>query len=338
MGGHGPFCGQFQRQKEMGCPGVIMIMKTASAISSAPPLQLSVLDIGVLQLSVRLAPRVEALGYQRYWLSEHHGESAISNPTLLVPVIAGLTDTIRVGTAGVLLRFQSPVSVAENFRALNRLFPGRIDAGMARAGASAALGVALADGRPEQYSAADHAARVLEVQRLLSGRLPPDHPLVGYRIDPPLTVAGPPALWVHSTSPEGARLAASIGCHYAFHDHFNRRVGPASVRQYIDEFRASPELERPVWATCVTGYCAENDADARRVQARMLRGVPVENPVIVGTMNYWRDQLAGLSQAYQSAEFIVQTFGGKYDLEEQVDSFARIAEVARSLRVAATPS
>lgn len=172
----------------------------------------------------------------------------------------------------------------------------------------------------------------MEVQRLLSGRLPPDHPLAGYRIDPPLTVAGPPALWVHSTSSEGARLAARVGCHYAFHDHFNRKAGPASVQRYIDEFQASPGLEGPVWAICLKGYCAENDADARRVLARLIEGMPPENAVIVGTMSYWRDQLAELARAYQSIEFILQTFGGKYDLEQQVDSFARIAEVARSLR------
>ncbi len=285
----------------------------------------------MLQLSVRLAPRVEALGYHRYWLSEHHGEGAISNPTLLVPVIAGLTDSIRVGTAGVLLRYQSPLSVAENFRALNRLFPGRIDAGMARGGTYPALGAALADGRSQNYSPGDHAARVLEVQRLLTGRIPPDHPLAGHRVDPPLTGAGPPALWVHSTSPEGARLAASIGCHYAFHDHFNRKVGPTSVQHYLAEFRASPELERPIWAICVAGYCAENDADARRVSARMLAGMPEGRSLVVGTMTYWRDQLAELSRVYQSSQFILQTFAGRYDLEQQVDSLARIAEVARSL-------
>lgn len=139
-------------------------------MSSTNSIRLSVLDVGVFQLSVQLAPRAEALGYDRYWISEHHGERAITNPTLLVPVIAGLTDSIRVGTAGVLLRFQSALAVAENFRMLTRLFPGRIDLGLARAPAgSPAQTAALMDGRAGDYSADDHDAKVSDVQGIVCG-------------------------------------------------------------------------------------------------------------------------------------------------------------------------
>jgi luciferase family oxidoreductase group 1 len=293
--------------------------------------KLSLLDVGVLHKSVQLAPRVEALGYHRYWISEHHGEGAIPNPTLLVPVIAGLTDTIRVGTAGIQLRFQSPLAVAENFRMLNRLFPGRIDAGLVRAWTAREVGAALSDGRPDAYSAEDHAARVMEVQRLLCGQLPPDHPLAGVHIDPPLIKAGPPPLWVHSTSANGAQLAASIGSSYAFHDYYDHAAGPASAQQYAETFCPSPELERPVWAVCVAGFCAANDAEAREIREQKFGREPPGRRPIIGTMSYWRDQLGEIVQAYRTGEVIIQSLWRQYDVEQQVDSLARIAEVAQSL-------
>ena len=122
-------------------------------MSSTNSIRLSVLDVGVFQLSVQLAPRAEALGYDRYWISEHHGERAITNPTLLVPVIAGLTDSIRVGTAGVLLRFQSALAVAENFRDADAPFPGPHRPGArARTGRPPAQTAALMDGRAGDYT------------------------------------------------------------------------------------------------------------------------------------------------------------------------------------------
>src|SRR5215472_8915702 len=98
-----------------------------------PRPSLGVLDVGAFPLSLRLAPRVEALGYRRYWIAEHHGERSTSNPTLVIPMVAAATKTIRVGAAGVLLRFQSALAVAQNFRILEHAFAGRIDLGLARA-------------------------------------------------------------------------------------------------------------------------------------------------------------------------------------------------------------
>jgi luciferase family oxidoreductase group 1 len=301
-------------------------------VTTTAPIRLSVLDVGVFQLSVQLAPRAEALGYDRYWISEHHGERAITNPTLLVPVIAGLTETIRVGTAGILLRFQSALAVAENFRMLTRLFPGRIDLGLAHAPAgSPAQTVALSDGRIGDYSPEDHDTKVTDVQGILCGRLPSQHPLRGERIDPPLTTAGPPALWVHSTSPNGASLAAKLGSHYSFHDHYNAEYGPRSVRRYVDEFRPSPELAAPHWSVCVAGYCGEDEADVQAAKTERFDGLPTGRHTILGTIDHWREQLAALSDAYETRDIVVQTLGGKYDLEHQVGSLARIAEAARSL-------
>jgi luciferase family oxidoreductase group 1 len=296
------------------------------------PVQLSVLDVGLAHLTPHLARRVEELGYARYWISEHHGEGGISNPTLLVPLVAGMTKRLRVGTAVILLRFQSPLAVAENFRTLSRLFPGRIDLGVGRAAAATpAQARALHDGRAETYTAADHEAKVTEVQRLVTGRLASSHPLANESIDPPLPTAGPPALWVHSTSAEGARLAARLGAHYSFHHHYNPTAGAEAVRLYEETFVASPELSAPHWTVCVAGYCGEDDADVEDVVARHYSGLPAGRHLVQGGMDVWGEALAAIADVYRTREIVVQTLGGAYDLARQIASFARVAEAARGV-------
>jgi len=86
-----------------------------------------------IEMTLKVAPALEGFGYSRYWLAEHHGPMvAHSSPELLVPVIAGLTKRMRVGTAGILLRLYSPFKVAKDFRLLHSVFPDRIDLGIAR--------------------------------------------------------------------------------------------------------------------------------------------------------------------------------------------------------------
>ena len=99
--------------------------------------------------SLDLAPLAETFGYSRYWLAEHHSPwVAHGSPEILLPLLAGLTSSLRVGTAGVLLGFYSPYKVAANFRLLEALFPGRIDLGIARGLPDGDIGPALLDGRP----------------------------------------------------------------------------------------------------------------------------------------------------------------------------------------------
>lgn len=310
-------------------------MSAVSSPRGASPireLSLGVLDVGAFPLSVALAPGVEALGYQRFWLAEHHGERATTNPTLAVPLIAGLTRSMRVGTAGVLLRFQSALSVAESHRMLQHVFAGRIDLGLARGQPPhATLVTRLLDGRPDAYSAADHAAKVADVQALLCGR-PPLSPFVpDALVEPPLTDAGPPQMWVLSTSPSGAELAAKLGSHYSFHDHYNPRQGPDAVKQYVAEFRPSPEVAEPSWNVCIAGYCAESAEEAKRIERSWFATSDAGRRQFVGTRDEWRLWLREIAESYGTPEVIVQTLFGVYDAEQQLASFARIAEVARTL-------
>ncbi len=296
-------------------------------------LRLGVLAVGNAQLSLDLAPRVEALGFGRFWVSEHHSEGAISAPTILVPLIAGTTDTIRVGTAGIMLRFQSALAVAESFRLLQEMFPGRIDLGIARSqAATLPQTMALYDGRSGNYSEEDHAEKVAEVQRIVAGRLLPGHPLADEWIDPPLTPAGPPPIWVMSTSVNGARLAAKLGVHCSFHDYHRPADGPEAMRRYAEEFEPSPELARPSWNVCVAGLCVAKEEEVLETSIRLLYPSYGEGRhLIFGTVDHWRRELAAVMRAYRTDEVIVQSMWGTYNLEEQVASFERIAHAARTL-------
>jgi luciferase family oxidoreductase group 1 len=294
-------------------------------------LRLSVLDVSPFPVCLDLAPRVEELGYERYWIAEHHGEGAASNPTLLVPLVAGTTTTIRVGTAGVLLRFQSALAVAEAFRLLSHAFPGRIDLGVGRsAAATSAQTTALLDGRPGAYSTAAHGEKVADLQQIVCGRVPTGHPLSGETIDPPLTAAGVPAFWVLSTSLEGAALAARLGARYSFHDAFNPGLGPRAVERYVAEFQPSPELAAPSWNVCVAGYCAKDAAGVRRGPDPVTERA-AGRCVIAGTEDDWRDALGSIVRAYRTEEIVVQTLWHDHDVDHQVDSFERIARVAATL-------
>ncbi len=153
----------------------------------AQHLQLSVVDqspvraggtaADALRETIALAVATEAMGYHRYWVAEHHNlpNFASTSPEVLIGQIAARTRTIRVGSGGIMLPHYSALKVAENFRLLESLYPGRIDLGLGRApGSDQLTAIALAyPGRPRD--AAQYPQQVMDLVGLLSASLPPDH-------------------------------------------------------------------------------------------------------------------------------------------------------------------
>src|SRR4051812_35258540 len=131
-----------------------------------------------LRHSIDLAGFVERLGYERYWVAEHHGTPmlACASPEVLIPAIAGSTSQIRVGSGGIMLPHYSPLKVAENFSILSALFPGRIDLGIGRApGTDQMTAFALQRDR-RQRSPDDFADQMAELLAYFENRLPAGHP------------------------------------------------------------------------------------------------------------------------------------------------------------------
>jgi luciferase family oxidoreductase group 1 len=215
--------------------------------------------------TLELAEAAERLGYHRYWVAEHHSTSGLAGscPEILIAQIAARTSRIRVGAGGVMLSHYSPLKVAEQFRMLETLFPGRIDLGLGRAPGSDQLTArALAYGAsplgPEHYP-----RQVADLVAWLGDALPADHPFTGVKATP--RGPGAPEVWLLGSSGESATLAAHFGTAFAF-AHFISSDGSAEVvRAYSERFRASAALAAPRAAVAVFVVCADTEAEALRL-------------------------------------------------------------------------
>ena len=191
---------------------------------------LSVLDLSVvttgtkpaaaLRNSIDLARHADALGYVRYWLAEHHNLASVASPApdLMIGQIAAVTSRIRVGSGGVMLPNHAPLMVAERFKMLEALFPGRIDLGLGRApGTDGATAYALRS-RLDRREGDDFLERLHELTLWETRDFPPDHPynkVVAMPDDSPL-----PPIWLLGSSDYSSELAAQVGMGFAFAHHF----------------------------------------------------------------------------------------------------------------------
>ncbi len=224
-----------------------------------------------LHESVRLAQIAERLGYARYWVAEHHytGSFAGTSPEILVGQIAAATNTIRVGSGGVMLSHYSALKVAEQFRILESFFPGRIDLGIGRApGSDRLTAAALAHPRPEmdiQY----FPQQVVDLLGFLHGAIDPEHPFAQIQVQPGPRPEGAPTVWLLGSSDYSARLAGMLGLPFAFADFFGHTagIGPAVADLYRREFRPSVFGQEPSVNVTVQVVCAPTEAEAVRVAA-----------------------------------------------------------------------
>ncbi|HXT82706.1 MAG TPA: LLM class flavin-dependent oxidoreductase, partial [Acetobacteraceae bacterium] len=216
--------------------------------------------------SIRLAQHCEALGYARYWCAEHHNSDSQAGtaPEILIAAIAATTSRIRVGSAGVMLPHYSSLKVAEQFRVLDAIAPGRIDLGLGRApGSDGMTAYAL---NPQAETAAEHfPAAVRDLLAWLKGeRLIEGHPFREIRAQP----GGPtvPEVWILGSSDYGAQVAAYFGLPFCF-AHFitdGRGAGQA-LALYREGYRPSERHPQPLPAVCVWALAAETEAEAARL-------------------------------------------------------------------------
>jgi luciferase family oxidoreductase group 1 len=239
-----------------------------------------------LRNTLDLARRVEALGYGRFWLAEHHNMTGIASSAtaVLIGHVAGGTRTIRVGSGGVMLPNHSPLVVAEQFGTLEALYPGRIDLGLGRAPGTDQLTMRALR---RNFTAADEDFP-RDVQELRSyfaharpGQLVRAVPGEGLGVP----------LWLLGSSLYSARLAAELGLPFAFASHFAPDYLTHALEVYREGFRPSAQLKEPYSMACLNVFAAETDAEARRLftslqQAfvNLRRGRPGQLPPPVETL------------------------------------------------------
>ncbi len=236
-------------------------------------MKLSVLDQSValsghgedeaIRDTLSLAGHCERLGYHRFWLSEHHSLPTIvgTAPEVLLGAVAATTQRIRVGSAGVMLPHYAALKVAEQFRVLDALAPGRIDLGVGRApGGDLRTARAL---NPHGYAAAENfPEQIRDLQAWVTGLT--HQGIVAHPRAAQPVAQRTPQLWVLGSSDYGARLAAQMGLPYAFAYFFMDGQGVEEALQlYRTLFQPTPQNPKPLAAICVWALAADTAEEAR---------------------------------------------------------------------------
>ncbi len=326
---------------------------------------LSVLDLSpvttatpgsaALRNSLDLAQLADRVGYRRYWLAEHHNLASIASsaPEIMIGQIAALTSRIRVGSGGVMLVNHAPLVVAERFKVLEALFPGRIDLGLGRApGTDPVTSYALRR-RQQPGEADDFLERFQELLLLERGGLPEGHPFRSVRAVP-ADVPLPP-IWLLGSSSYSAELAAAVGMGFSFAHHFAEHDAVSAMLSYREHFKPSEALPSPYAILAVAVIAAETDAAAECIAAsadlhivNRAKGVflPLVSPeeaaaypytpvdrerivrhrsrLIVGSVETVMDRLRPLIAATRADELMVTTM--VYDHAARRRSYELLAE------------
>lgn len=308
-----------------------------------------------IEETIALARRADELGYLRYWLAEHHAIAALADPCpeILLARLGAETRNMRIGTGGILLPYYSAFRVAESFRMLEALYPGRVDLGIGRApGGDARTAQAVGGGKyPDAERFPD---QVWELIRHLDGSLPDDHPFKRVRVQP--EVDGAPELWLLGSSDYSGALAAQLGVAFAFAHFINPRGGDAVSKAYREKFNPAGRDAAPRVIVCTFAICAQSDEEAERLAApidlrRLHIALNIDSPVptaaqaaqhayseeerryvlsqreraVIGGPRTCRRELEALAQRYGADEVMVLTITGDY--ASRLRSYELLSEI-----------
>src|SRR5580698_6743558 len=241
-----------------------------------PNIRLSILDQSpirhnsdapaALQETIRLAELADRLGYTRYWLSEHQNTITLAgaSPEILIARLAAETSRIRVGSGGIMLPNHSTLKVAENFRLLEALYPGRIDLGLGRAPGGDRLTSQLLN-PSNTFDPQDYIRQIRDLEACLTDTPTPGTYEGKIRAIPKIDTR--PELWMLTSSGESAYLAAHFGMALSFAQFINPVGGPAAVRAYKERFRPSATLAEPKASVGIFAFCSEDPQKAEEIQA-----------------------------------------------------------------------
>lgn len=332
----------------------------------AKPISLSILDqspisVGMeakdaLEATIDLAKHAEMLGYERFWVAEHHDLFGLAspNPAVLISAIGAKTNKIRLGAGAVLLPYYKPFHVAETYNLLASLYGDRIDIGLGRApGGSAEVSLALSD----NYLAGVRAfpEKIDELQGFLGNNFPGNHKF--NKITPTPVPAVPPSVWLLGTSEKSAKLAAQKGLNYAFGHFMTDSDGPKVASSYLKAFKANHPKKKGRLIVALNLLCAETeekamelansqflwklrqeiaDADHRVPSPSSARDYPYSKEdlerrrkfkenIILGNPNQVKEQLLALHKLYQADEYMIVTI--VHEPEDKRRSYTLLKEV-----------
>jgi luciferase family oxidoreductase group 1 len=305
--------------------------------------------------TIELAQACDRLGYHRYWVAEHHSSEGLAGaaPEILITRLAGATKGLRIGSGGVMLSHYSALKVAEQFRMLEALYPGRIDLGIGRApGSDYVTARALAHG-PGALGIEEFPRQIQDLLAYLRDQIPDGHAFAGVSAQP--RGATMPEPWLLGSSDQSALYAAYFGCAFSFAQFITDRQGPEIMAVYRDNFRPSVWRAQPEGSIGVSVICAATHEEADRLaKSRDLSRLRLEQgamgPVpsvedaeahqysreerlrvafnrqrqVIGDPAECKEQLLALGTRYAVEEFVVVTI--TYDFAARMRSYELLAQ------------
>jgi luciferase family oxidoreductase group 1 len=258
-----------------------------------------------LHNSLDLAQLADRLGYVRYWVAEHHNLPAIASsaPDIMIGQIAAVTTRMRIGSGGVMLPNHAPLMVAERFKVLEALYPGRIDLGLGRAPGTDPATSYMLRRRQGISEEDDFLERFQELMLLETRGFPEGHPF--HKVHAMPSDVPLPPIFLLGSSDYSAQLAGQIGAAFAFAHHFATFDAVEAMRLYRDNFRPSPAHDKPYAILATHVVCADSDAEAERLAAtvelnfvRRAKGeyLPLASPEEAAAYNYTPVDKARIAQ------------------------------------------
>ncbi|MCA1728313.1 MAG: LLM class flavin-dependent oxidoreductase [Actinobacteria bacterium] len=292
-------------------------------------LRLSVLDLSpvssgsngaqALRNTLEVARLTDRLGYERYWLAEHHNLPSVvsSAPEVMIGHVASETSRIRVGAGGIMLPNHAPLKVAETFRVLEALHPGRVDLGIGRAPGTDPVTATILRRSRDGLGADDFPQQFSELLAFSGDGFPEGHPLRSVIAMP--SDVGLPPIWLFGSSGYSAKAAGEMGLGYAFASHFSPTDPAPAMRAYRESFEPSEDFEQPSAILAVSVICAETNGQLADTYRSMQ---------VIGDPQTVQAQLEELTQHTVADEVMVTT--NVYDHNERLSSYERLAEVFKS--------
>ncbi|GAC1583760.1 MAG: LLM class flavin-dependent oxidoreductase [Candidatus Velthaea sp.] len=314
-----------------------------------------------VRATIALSRRAEELGYSRYWLAEHHAMGGLADaaPEVLLARLAAETRRIRLGSGGVMLPHYAPLKVAESFRMLEAIAPGRIDLGIGRAPG----GTGLVSAALESSDVRTFPEQIQETMDFLDGTTPAGTAFASLTAMP--SGAGSPDVWLLGSSEYGALLAAQMGLPYVY-AHFIGGDAPAITHAYRSRFAPSARNAKPRVIVALSALAAPSDEEAEALwwpvalwRMRMLRGRSAPVPtvaqaaaypfsrlereelvltrrVIAGSPERVRDRIAAIAAEHSADEALIVTITPTY--ESRLRSYELLANAFALASVATAVS
>ncbi|GIQ67778.1 LLM class flavin-dependent oxidoreductase [Xylanibacillus composti] len=322
--------------------------------------------IDALNETTKLAQVTEQLGFSRFWVSEHHASESLahSSPEVLLAHLGAHTTSIRLGSGGVMLPHYSAYKVAENFKLLEALQPGRIDLGLGRA--PGGMPIATRALQENKYvNIEQYPQQVLDILHYLHNTLPEEHRFAGLHTSPSIPSA--PDVWLLGSSDESAKLAARLGLPFAFAQFFGVTGGQSAMRYYREHYQPSALYPKPQAMAAVLAICADTEEEANRLAwstdlffLRLEKGLELsyfpsvqtaeDYPYteydlmriqqtrqrrIIGTPEQVKEALLAIQEAFQTDELLIVS--PIHDFQARLHSYKRIAEACQLTQTKESP-